>query len=149
MTQIFPPALSEQRESKGLVGARGRCHRRQVPRRKKSTLTPVQETLYHDIRAVLLLARSSAYRAVHTAMVQAYWQVGRLIVEHEQGGRKRATYGQSVLGALSQRLTIDFGKGFTRTNLKYMRSFYVALAYRAVRFSPKLNHVTNPVTIAT
>jgi predicted nuclease of restriction endonuclease-like (RecB) superfamily len=49
-----------------------------------------------------------------------------VIVEHEQGGRKRAPYGESVLRALSQRLTTDFGKGFTRTNLKYMRSFYVA-----------------------
>ena len=55
--------------------------------RKKSALTLVPESLYRDIRAVLESARSSAYRAVNTAMVQAYWQVGRLIVEHEQGGR--------------------------------------------------------------
>ena len=63
-------------------------------------------------------------------MVQAYWQVGRLIVEHEQGGRKRAAYGEAVLDDLSQRLTADFGKGFTTTNLKYMRSFYVAFPIR-------------------
>ena len=52
--------------------------------------------LYRDIRAVLESARSSTYLAVNAAMVQAYWQVGRLIVEHEQGGRKRAAYGKTV-----------------------------------------------------
>ncbi|MEK7475274.1 MAG: DUF1016 N-terminal domain-containing protein [Candidatus Coatesbacteria bacterium] len=71
-------------------------------------------------------ARAAAYRAVNTAMVQAYWQVGRLIVEHEQGGRKRAAYGEVVLEELSRRLTADFGRGFTATNLRYMRAFYVA-----------------------
>jgi predicted nuclease of restriction endonuclease-like (RecB) superfamily len=86
--------------------------------------------LYREIRAVLESARAGAYRAVNTAMVRAYWQVGRLIVEHEQGGRKRAAYGETVLDDLSQRLTADFGKGFTTTNLKYMRSFYLAFPIR-------------------
>ena len=75
---------------------------------------------------MLETARAGAYRAVNTAMVQAYWQVGRLIVEHEQGGRKRAAYGELVLGELSRRLTADFGRGFTATNLRYMRAFYIA-----------------------
>ena len=86
--------------------------------------------LYREIRSVLEQARASAYRAVNFGMVQAYWQVGRLIVEHEQGGRKRAAYGEAVLDDLSQRLTVDFGKGFTTTNLKYMRSFYLAFRIR-------------------
>jgi predicted nuclease of restriction endonuclease-like (RecB) superfamily len=102
--------------------------------RKKEALTSTQDALYRDIHAVLKSARSSAYRAVNAAMVQAYWQVGRLIVEHQQGGRKRAVYGAAVLDALAQRLTADFGKGFTTTNLKYMRSFYLAFPIRhAVR----------------
>lgn len=54
------------------------------------------DPLYREIRAVLESARSSAYRAVNTAMVQAYWQVGWLIVEHEQGGKGRAEYGAAV-----------------------------------------------------
>lgn len=87
-------------------------------------------SLYREIRAVLESARAGAYRAVNTAMVQAYWQVGRLIVEHEQGGLKRAAYGEAVLDDLSQRLTAEFGRGFTTTNLKYMRSFYVAFPIR-------------------
>ena len=82
--------------------------------------------LYQEIRAVLESARSLAYRAVNTAMVQAYWQIGRLIVEHEQGGARRAAYGEAVLGDLSQRLTAEVGRGFDVRNLRYMRQFYLA-----------------------
>ena len=96
----------------------------------RPSLARSAEPLYREIRAVLESARAGAYRAVNTAMVQAYWHVGRLIVEHEQGGRKRAAYGEAVLDDLSQRLTADFGRGFTTTNLKYMRSFYVAFPIR-------------------
>jgi predicted nuclease of restriction endonuclease-like (RecB) superfamily len=91
---------------------------------KKSALTLAPETLYRDIRGILESARSSAYRAVNTAMVQAYWQVGRLIVEHEQGGKGRAAYGEAVLEDLSRRLTADFGRGFDPSNLRYMRLFF-------------------------
>ncbi|MDO8690945.1 MAG: DUF1016 N-terminal domain-containing protein [Dehalococcoidia bacterium] len=88
------------------------------------------ESLYREIRSVLESARAAAYRAVNAAMVQAYWQVGRLVVEDEQGGEARAAYGEAVLDDLSQRLTADFGKGFPATNLKYMRSFYLAFPIR-------------------
>jgi predicted nuclease of restriction endonuclease-like (RecB) superfamily len=83
------------------------------------------EPLYREIRAVLEASREGAYRAVNAAMVQAYWQVGRLIVEHEQDGRKRATYGEAVLEDLSRRLTAEFGRGFDERNLRYMRQFYL------------------------
>ena len=94
--------------------------------RKKLVVMPVPEDLYREIRSVLEAARSSAYRAVNTAMVLAYWQVGRLIVEHEQGGKRRATYGAAVLEDLSRRLTMEFGRGFDGRNLRYMRQFYMA-----------------------
>lgn len=84
------------------------------------------ESLYREVRAVLEQARASAYRAVNFAMVAAYWQVGRLIVEHEQGGRRRAGYGEALLESLSNKLTSEFGRGFTATNLRYMRQFYLA-----------------------
>ena len=83
------------------------------------------EPLYREIRGVLESARAGAYRAVNVVMVQAYWQVGRLIVEHEQGGGKRAAYGETVLADLSQRLTKDFGRGFDARNLRFMRQFYL------------------------
>ena len=63
--------------------------------------------LYQQVRDVLLRARQHAWRAVNTAMVQAYWQIGRYIVESEQGGEARATYGQSVLASLSARLSAE------------------------------------------
>ena len=82
------------------------------------------EPLYQEIRAILESARAGAYRAVNAAMVQAYWHVGRLIVEHEQGGAKRAVYGEAVLDTLSQQLMAEFGRGFDVTNLRKMRQFY-------------------------
>src|SRR5215207_10480 len=82
--------------------------------------------LYGQIASILQEARQSAYRAVNFAMVVAYWEIGKRIVEHEQGGNTKATYGEGLLKELSQKLTADFGKGFTVTNLKYFRQFYLA-----------------------
>ncbi len=58
-------------------------------------------------------------------MVTAYWNIGKLIVEDEQNGNARAEYGKAVLEELSTKLTEEFGKGFTITNLKNMRQFYL------------------------
>ncbi len=82
------------------------------------------DDVYQRIRSVLAEARGRAHRAVNFAMVQAYWEIGRIIVEEEQRGQERAEYGKSLLQGLSGRLTRDFGSGFTVTNLKYMRQFY-------------------------
>jgi len=99
-----------------------------MAKRKESrrSLARSAEPLYLEIRAVLESARSSAYRAVNTAMVHAYWNVGRLIVEHEQRGRRRAGYGEAVIATLAERLTRDLGRGFDERNLWYMRGFYLA-----------------------
>lgn len=85
----------------------------------------LSQDFYHQIAQVLETARGTAYRAVNSAMVQAYWEIGRRIVE-EQGGAERAEYGAALIAELSKRLTEDFGKGFAVTNLKYMRQFYLA-----------------------
>ena len=105
--------------------------------RKASSLEIARsaEPLYQEIRSVLESARAGAYRAVNAAMVEAYWHVGRLIVEHEQGGRRRAAYGEAVLDDLSRRLTADFGRGFDVTNLRKMRQFYRLFEIRARRVS--------------
>ena len=89
----------------------------------------VQWDLFADIREVLNSARSRAFVAVNFAMVEAYWNVGRLIVE-KQGGEERAAYGDSLLAVLSKQLTLEFGKGFTQTNLKYMRQFFLSFPIR-------------------
>lgn len=88
------------------------------------------DPLYREIREVLDAARRNAYRAVNFAMVQSYWHVGRLIVEHEQGGKKRADYGDKLIADLAERLTADFGKGFDQRNLRYMRLFFQTFPIR-------------------
>ena len=91
----------------------------------ENDLNHINSTLYGAIRQVLETARQSAYKAVNFAMVQAYWQIGRLIVEDEQKGEARAEYGKKVLEYLARRLTADFGKGFDARELRKMRQFYL------------------------
>lgn len=81
--------------------------------------------LLTNIREILLSARHTAYKAVNFAMVTAYWNIGKLIVEDEQNGNTRAEYGKAVLEELSTKLTKEFGKGFTTANLRNMRQFYL------------------------
>lgn len=89
----------------------------------------LRNSIYVSVRQILSQAREKAYKAVNFAMVEAYWNVGRVIVE-AQGGNGQAEYGQVLLKNLSDRLTAEFGKGFTVTNLKYMRQFYLAFQNR-------------------
>jgi predicted nuclease of restriction endonuclease-like (RecB) superfamily len=96
------------------------------------------DTTYQNIRAILEKARSTAYRAVNFAMVQAYWGVGRIIVEEEQKGEERAEYGKALIKELSVRLTRDYGKGFIERNLWYMRDFYLTF--------PKVNALRSELT---
>ncbi len=81
--------------------------------------------LYERVAQILEQARGQVARSVNTAMVQAYWLIGREIVEGEQAGEQRAGYGQNVIERLSARLKRSFGKGFSVQNLGYMRQFYL------------------------
>ena len=83
------------------------------------------DAVYSGIKQILEEARSTAYRAVNFAMVQAYWNIGRVIVEEEQKGKTKADYGQALIQELAKRLTQEYGKGFTQTNLWYMRQFFM------------------------
>lgn len=89
-----------------------------------------KQGVYSRIKDILESARSKAYRAVNFVMVQAYWEVGRVIVEEEQKGKSRAEYGISLLNNLSIRLTKDFGKGFDERNLRFIRAFYLHFPIR-------------------
>ncbi len=84
------------------------------------------DELYQRIREILDNARNKVYRTANFEMVQAYWNVGKEIVEEEQQGKDRADYGTYLLIELSAKLTKEYGKGFTETNLRYMRLFYNA-----------------------
>jgi predicted nuclease of restriction endonuclease-like (RecB) superfamily len=81
--------------------------------------------LYQKIRDILHEARQSVARSINSAMVYAYFEIGKLIIENEQHGKKRAKYGQETLENLAVKLTDDFGKGFSRQNLQNMKQFYL------------------------
>lgn len=80
----------------------------------------MNKEFYDEIKNILSTARNKVYQTANFAMVEAYWDIGKLIIE-EQGGNEKAEYGTGLLKELSKQLTQDFGKGFTVTNLKYMR----------------------------
>jgi len=82
-------------------------------------------TFHADIKNILEQARGKARSAVNTAMVEAYWLIGRRIVEEEQGGQHKAEYGSRLIEDLSTALTADFGKGFSYANLCNCRQFYL------------------------
>ena len=73
---------------------------------------------------ILKNAKQKAYTAVNSAMVEAYWEIGRRIVEEEQNGQERAEYGKEILQNLSKELTEKFGKGYSYRTLREIRQFY-------------------------
>jgi len=79
-----------------------------------------------EIKELLQKARNSIYQTINTTMTQTYWEIGRRIVEEEQGGAVRAEYGRGLIKHLSVELAKEFGDGFSVDNLKNMRRFYLA-----------------------
>lgn len=88
------------------------------------------EQLYAQIRQLLQTAQTQVQAAINHAMVQCYWEIGRMIVEYEQGGEARAEYGKQTLQYLSNKLSREFGKGFNVSNIKYFRQFYLTFPIR-------------------
>lgn len=88
------------------------------------------DNLYADIRVILATARKRTYYAINFTMVESYWTIGQTIVEHEQRGEARATYGKGVLKEVAARLTTEFGKGFDERELRKMRQFYLTFQNR-------------------
>lgn len=85
-----------------------------------------EEQLFAQIKQMLDNARKQIAHAVNSTTIEAYWQVGKYIVEYEQSGKARAEYGKGVITSLSKRLMAEYGGGFTITNLKIMRLFYLS-----------------------
>lgn len=86
----------------------------------------ISEQCYATIKTILLDAQKRVYRSINFTMVMAYWNIGRIIVEEEQKGKNKATYGEHLIKNLSVKLMKDFGKGFSPTNIRNMRQFYQA-----------------------
>ena len=85
----------------------------------------MNQNFYQDILLILELARQRTYAAIHTQMVQAYWLMGKRIVEEEQQGQHKAAYGDGLLKNLSIALSKDLGKGFSYANLRNFRHFFL------------------------
>lgn len=80
-------------------------------------------TLYRSIRDLILEAQSQIVRKVNSTMTVTYFQIGRYIAENELQGKGRADYADKTMRQLSVDLTEEFGKGFSKSNLEYMRQF--------------------------
>ncbi len=85
----------------------------------------IQDDLYEAIAKLINKARESIKTTVNLSMVYTYYEIGKRIFLEEQNGNKRADYGRSIMKNLSEKLTRDFGKGFSEDNLKLMRRFYI------------------------
>ena len=95
-----------------------------------SDLNAYKGDVYSRISDLLKLARKTVVQSVNKTIVLTYFEIGRLIVEEEQSGKERAAYGHQILKELSNRLTKEFGKGFSVENLDRMRYFYKTYSNR-------------------
>ena len=92
-------------------------------------------TFYSDIRQILQNARNRAYSEINRAMVEAYWMIGKRIVEEEQEGETRAEYGKKLIENLSGALTEEFGRGFSYANLWNFRQFYLTFPNQDILYT--------------
>lgn len=92
-------------------------------------------TLHTDIRQILEAARNRARSAINSAMVEAYWLIGKRIVEEEQQGESKAQYGKRLMEELSRALTVDFGQGFSYANLYNCRQFYLKFPEQKILYT--------------
>lgn len=84
----------------------------------------VSNHIFLEIKQVMVAARNYVASVVNVELLQAYWQIGKIIVEDEQNHQERADYGKSLIKELSKKLTKEFGKGCSVSNLQLMRRFY-------------------------
>ena len=94
----------------------------------------LKPAFFDGIRDLIAGARTTVARGVDLVQVHTNFEIGRRIVEEEQRGKDRAAYGKEVIKALADRLTAEFGKGFSTSNLAYMRTFYLLYEDRSLIF---------------
>ncbi|MDQ2719954.1 MAG: PDDEXK nuclease domain-containing protein [Bacteroidota bacterium] len=87
-------------------------------------------SLFHSVKSLIESAKNQIIRTVNTTMTFTYFEIGRMIVDNEQDGKYRADYSKKVLVQLSEQLTKEFGKGYSPTNLEYIRKFYKVYSNR-------------------
>ena len=87
-------------------------------------ITSEMSPILQEIKTILDTARNNVARQVNNELLNTYWNIGRIICEYEQSDSARADYGKQTLRALSKELTKEFGKGFSVSNIQFMRRFY-------------------------
>ena len=92
---------------------------------ESSSIESGYHILIDQIGHLLAEGRRKAAQSVNTILVQTYWEIGRYVVEYEQKRNERAEYGTQLFERLSKDLTLRYGKGFSRSNLVYIRQFYL------------------------
>lgn len=103
------------------------------------------DAMLSGVVELLEQARRRSARAVNTIMTASYWEIGRRIVEHEQGGKGRAQYGTQLLERLSADLGMRFGRGFSVINLRSMRKFYECWPLSRIRQTISVESGTSQV----
>jgi hypothetical protein len=116
---------------------------------KETALSALPAELLDALRALIQQGRQQVLRAVDMVQVQTCWEVGRHIVEFEQGGEVRATYGKRLIPQLASALSREFGKGFDDRNLRNMRAFYLVFPiWNAVRTELSWTHYRNLLRVS-
>lgn len=100
--------------------------------------SPSLDSLFKRVVAILEQARANVVRSVNSNMVVAYWLIGQEIVQEHQRGHERAEYGKHILESLSERLVKRYGEGYSISNLRNFRQFYLVFKDRA----PQINYPT-------
>ena len=93
---------------------------------KKNNIDIVHDDVFNSIKTLMDKERNEVAREVNNILVQTYWEIGRIIVEDEQGHSERAEYGKELINDLSRQLTREYGRGFSRSNLQNMRNLYLS-----------------------
>jgi predicted nuclease of restriction endonuclease-like (RecB) superfamily len=99
----------------------------------------LNNNIYSSVKTLLVEARKKVYSSINSTMVNTYWNIGRIIVEEEQNGKNKAEYGEYLIKYLSRKLTEDFGKGFSKSNLEYMRLFYLIYKNQGITIAQTLS----------
>lgn len=106
-------------------------------------------SIISEVKEILQSARKNVAQQVNTELLTTYWNIGRIIVEHEQQSKERAEYGRQTLQELSRVLTKEFGKGFSRANIYNMRLFYLTYRkFQSVTGKLTWTHYCEPLSIS-
>lgn len=101
-----------------------------------------------EIKSILANARQKAYTSINTAMIEAYWLIGKRIVDEEQGGKDRAEFGKEIIKNISLEHTQEFGKGFSERTIREIMQFYLAFPVFLNIQLPNKNDLSNQRTVS-